>query len=159
MDYVKKNWQGLLISILVAELIGTLSSLLSGPIKTDYTELIKPPLSPPGWIFGAVWILLYALMGIAAYLVYTSNAPEHIRIKAIMLYAIQLFVNFLWSIVFFRFQMPWLALIVIILLDILVILTIKAFKEINQTAAWLMIPYLVWLLFATYLNAGFALLN
>ncbi len=159
MDYIRRNWQGLLISILIAELTGALSSLLSGTMKTDYIEYIKPPLSPPVWIFGVVWVLLYALMGIAAYLIYTSNIPQHIRLNAIKLYAIQLFVNFLWSIVFFRFQMPWLAFIVILLLDFLVILTIKAFKDINKTAALLLIPYLVWILFATYLNLGIAILN
>lgn len=159
IKYIKENWQGLLISILFVELIGITSSLLSGPTKSIYATYTKPPLSPPDWIFGIVWPLLYAFMGIAVYLVYKSDIQIPERRKALALFALQLFLNFMWSIIFFRFNMLWGAFVIILLLDIAVILTISTFNLINKKAVVLMLPYLFWILFATYLNAGLAFLN
>lgn len=159
IKYIKAHWQGLLVSILMAELTGIVSGLLAGPIKSIYNTYTKPPLSPPDWIFGIVWPLLYALMGIAAYLIYKSEAKQSEKTKALKLYAFQLFVNFTWSIVFFRFHLLWGALVILLILDICVICTIAMFSRINKTAAYLMLPYLFWILFATYLNAGIAFLN
>lgn len=159
IKYLKENWEGLLISILIAELTGIVSSLLAGPVSSTYSTLTKPPLSPPGWMFGIVWPLLYAMMGIAAYLIYSSNASKSDITKALKLYAFQLFLNFTWSIVFFRFDMLWFALIILLILDVVVICTIAVFSRIDKRAALLMLPYLLWILFATYLNAGIALLN
>lgn len=159
IKYIKANWEGLLISILIAELTGIVSSLLAGPVKSIYSTYAKPPLSPPGWIFGVVWPLLYAMMGIAAYLIYNSNAKKADITKALKLYGFQLFLNFTWSIVFFRFDMFWAALIILLVLDVIVIYTIAVFNRIDKRAALLMLPYLLWILFATYLNAGIALLN
>lgn len=159
LKYIKHHWQGLLISILIAELTGILSSLIAGSIRPVYNAYIKPPFSPPGWLFGVVWPLLYALMGIAAYLIYKSDVEKAKKNNALRLYCVQLFLNFMWSIVFFRFDLLWGALIVLLLLDIFVIFTMIAFSRINKTAMWLMLPYLLWILFATYLNAAIALLN
>ena len=154
----KIDWFQLLTIILIAELVGVLGSLLSGNTGEIYTSLIKPPLSPPGWLFGVVWPVLYLLMGIAAYLIY--QAPQTLeRQKATAFYWIQLFVNFLWPIVFFRFEWYWIAVIIIILLDILVSITARLFYKINKAAGYLMIPYLIWILFATCLNIGIAVLN
>ena len=154
----KIDWFQLLTIILIAELVGVLGSLLSGNTGEIYTSLIKPPLSPPGWLFGVVWPVLYLLMGIAAYLIY--QAPQTLeRQKATAFYWIQLFVNFLWPIVFFRFEWYWIAVVIIILLDILVSITARLFYKINKAAGYLMIPYLIWILFATCLNIGIAILN
>lgn len=149
----------LLISIVIAELVGALSALLSGNSTGDYQALNQPPLSPPGWLFPIAWGILYALMGTAAYLIYQSGADNAQKKKALIFYGAQLFVNFLWSLVFFRFQMYWLSVAVIIILDILLIITMVCFARIRTSAVLFLIPYLLWLLFATYLNIGVAVLN
>ncbi len=159
LNFLKKHWLGLAISILIAEVTGILSALLAGPMKESYKHYILPPLSPPSWIFALVWPILYALMGTAAYLIYSSQAEKGQKNKALILYTIQLFINFTWSIVFFRWEMLWGAVLVVLLLDAFVIATIIAFKKIRPTAALLMLPYLLWILFATYLNIAIALAN
>lgn len=154
----KINWFQLIAIVLGTELIGLLGSLFSGITGQSYATLIKPPLSPPGWLFGLVWPVLYLLMAIADYLIYqTPPTPE--RQKATGLYWIQLFVNFLWPIVFFRFEWYWFSVAVILLLNILVIAAAIRFFKLEKAAGYLMIPYLLWLLFAAYLNIGVALLN
>lgn len=154
----KITWFRLIVIALITELIGLLGSLFSGTIGQIYTSFIKPPLSPPRWLFGVVWPVLYLLMGIAAYIICQKpQTPE--RKKAIILYWVQLFVNFLWPIVFFRFEWFWISVTVILLLDILVLITTIWFYKIKKAAGYLMIPYLLWILFATYLNIGIAMLN
>lgn len=156
----KINITALLISIAIAELTGILSALLSGNMSGTYNSFIQPPLSPPAIVFPIVWSLLYAMMGTAAYFVWDSvRGTRAERLSALRFYAAQLFVNFLWSIVFFRFEAFLPAVAVIILLDVLVIVTAYKFKDINRLSFWLMIPYILWLLFATYLNIGVAVLN
>jgi len=154
----KIDWIQLLTIILISELVGVLGSLLSGNPGVIYTSFVKPPLSPPGWLFGIIWPVLYLLMSIAAYIIYQT--PQTLeRKEATTIYWIQLFVNFLWPIVFFRFEWYWIAVGIIILLDILVLITTLRFYKINKAAGYLMIPYLLWILFATYLNIGIAVLN
>ena len=155
----KINWFGLLTSIVLAELVGALSALLSGNSGGLYPELNNPPLSPPGWLFPVVWGILYALMGIAAYLVYASDADGDKKREALKYYAAQLAVNFLWSIVFFRFQAFWAAVAVIVVLDLLIVATMLKMRRVRKAAGYLMVPYLIWTLFATYLAAGVAVLN
>jgi len=154
----KIDWIQLLTIILISELVGVLGSLLSGNPGVIYTSFVKPPLSPPGWLFGVIWPVLYLLMSIAAYIIYQT--PQTLeRKEATTIYWIQLFVNFLWPIVFFRFEWYWIAVGIIILLDVLVSITTLRFYKINKAAGYLMIPYLLWILFATYLNIGIAVLN
>lgn len=154
----KINWFQLLVIVLTTELVGVLGNLFSGNTGQIYTSFIKPPLSPPGWLFGIIWPILYLLMGIAAYIIYqTPETPE--RKKATTLYWVQLFVNFLWPIVFFRFEWYCISVIVILLLDVLVLITTIWFYKIKKAAGYLMVPYLLWILFATYLNVGIAVLN
>ncbi|MBR4101089.1 MAG: tryptophan-rich sensory protein [Oscillospiraceae bacterium] len=155
----KIQWTELLIFIIGTELVGALSGLLSGNFSSFYSELVKPPLSPPGILFPIVWAILYAIMGISAYMIYTSDAGDMKKRNALSLYAAQLFFNFLWSIVFFRFEQPAAALGVLLLLAILIVLMILAFRKIRPLAGYLNIPYLLWVLFAMYLNIGFVLLN
>ena len=155
----KLNLTSLLISIVLAELIGMVSGLLAGDSGAAYDTLLLPPFSPPGWVFPIAWGILYALMGIAAFLIADSGAPNVRKRKALIFYIAQLTVNFLWSIVFFRFQLLWGSVAVILLLDVLVILTMIKFYRLRKTAMYFLIPYLLWILFATYLNIGTALLN
>ncbi len=152
------NWLQLLVIVLITELAGVLGGLLSGNTGQIYESFVKPPLSPPGWLFGIIWPVLYLLMGIAAYIIYQMpKTPE--RKKATTLYWVQLFVNFLWPIVFFRFEWYWISVAVILLLDALVLITTILFYNIKKPAGYLMIPYLIWILFATYLNIAIAVLN
>lgn len=156
----KINILALVLSIAIAELTGALSALLSGNLSGMYEQLKQPPLSPPSILFPIVWTILYALMGAAAYFVWDSvRGSKEERTEALTFYVAQLIVNFFWSIIFFRFEAYWLSVAVIILLDILVIVTMLKFRNINRLSYWLMIPYLIWLLFATYLNIGVAVLN
>lgn len=145
----------LLIAIGIPLLVGNISALLSGNVSSNYLQLNRPPLSPPGILFPIVWTILYALMGIASYIVYTQDKTSN----ALKLYALQLFVNFMWSIIFFRQEMYLFAFIWLVLLWLLIIITIKAFYKISPLAAKLLIPYLLWVTFAGYLNLVYALLS
>ena len=145
------------ISLLIPSLVGLISGLLSmGGIKA-FDLLNKPPLTPPGFIFAIIWPILYILMGISSYLVYEENAYQ--SSCCLKIYAINLFVNFLWSPLFFGLGLRLFSLIWIILLDIVVIYMILCFYKVNKKAAYYQIPYLVWIIFATYLNLFFYLLN
>ena len=155
----KKKITDLLIFIVSAELIGVLSAILSGSFSQTYLSLERPPLSPPGWVFPVVWGILYAVMGISAYLVYISQGSQRQRSNALKIYSLQLFLNFLWSIIFFRFELFTVALIDIILLDFAVVVMTVLFYRLSKAAGYMNIPYLIWLLFATYLNAGVVILN
>ena len=121
----------------------------------QYEMMYRPPLSPPGWVFPVVWGVLYLLMGIAAWLVFTSENPD--RKHALALYAAQLAVNALWPILYFRLDAPLAALAVLALLWYLVYLTLKAFFRISTPAGMCMIPYLLWISFAFYLNLSVVL--
>ena len=149
----------LLIFIVGTELVGVLSGILAGGSFSFYKEIVRPPFSPPGWIFPIVWIILYALMGISAYFIYTSKATVRQKNFALAVYAIQLVVNFLWSIVFFRLEMVGLSVIIILLLLLLIVVMICVFYRIRPVAAYLNIPYLLWTAFASYLNIGVLILN
>lgn len=149
----------LLIYILSAELVGVASSLFAGNFGDIYLTLERPPLSPPGIVFPVVWSILYALMGASACIIGASNTDKKDIQSALRIYCIQLLVNFSWSIVFFRFQALWTAVIVIIALLILIIVMIVKFYRINRAAAFINIPYLLWVIFAGYLNIATAIIN
>ena len=144
-----KNKSALIIFILIPLAAGSLSALLSGN-SAAYLALNKPPLSPPSFLFPIVWTILYILMGISSYIIYESETPE--KNKALRLYFIQLFFNFLWSIFFFGFSMYFFAFLWLLVLIILIVLMIYQFHKISPVAAYLQIPYLIWCLFAAYLN-------
>ena len=150
----------ILISIAGCFVIGFFSSFATqSSIDTWFASLIKPSFNPPNWIFGPVWTLLYILMGVAAGIVW-SKGYHHRWVKtALYHFVFQLLFNGLWSIVFFGFQCPGLALIVILVLLVLIILTYKWFKIASRIAAYLLIPYLAWVLFAAVLNFSIWQLN
>ncbi len=153
----KINRTDLLIFIVSAELAGAVSALLSGGFGSFYAELTKPPFSPPGWIFPVVWAVLYALMGISAYIVYSSESYS--RKTALGVYIAQLAVNFSWSIIFFRFKLLNAAAVTAVMLAILVGIMIYCFGRIRKSAGLINIPYLLWSVYASYLAIGTALLN
>ena len=155
---MKVQWKPLLIALAVPLAAGGLSALISGGMS-DYENLIQPPLSPPGWLFPVVWTILYLLMGWASYLVYTADVPEGQKKRALTLYAIQLFLNFLWSPVYFGLQWRLVAFFILLALWAAILLTMRAFSAINEKAGDLFLPYILWVTFAAYLNLGTVLLN
>ena len=155
---MKINWKKLLTCLAIPLAVGGLAALLSGGMKT-YQTLNQPPLSPPGWVFPIVWSILYLLMGYASYRILISGAdPAEIR-KALWFYGIQLFLNFLWPIVFFGFQWYFAAFLLLLVLWVFLYLTLYRFGIIDEVAENLLIPYLLWVTFAGYLNLGVSLLN
>ncbi len=149
----------LFASLTVSLGVGLLSSALTRGSVALYRTLTLPPLSPPSWVFPVVWTLLYILMGISAYLVYISDAPPTDKRRALGLYAVSLFLNFGWSIIFFNFQAYTLSFVWLCILWLSILLTIRAYAPINRTAALLQLPYLLWVTFAGYLNLWIALNN
>ena len=154
------NLKKLIIAIAIPELVGFLSAIITGNIGETYKSLKSPPLSPPGIIFPIVWAILYALMGIASYIIFEEvKGRQNEQKQALSFYGAQLAVNFIWPIIFFKLKAYTAAVFVIFILLILVIITAARFKALNKTAFWLFVPYIAWLLFATYLNIGVAVLN
>lgn len=149
----------LLVSIIVPLLVGLLSGSLSRSGTAAFQTINKPPLSPPAIVFPIVWTILFILMGIALYLVYDSDVSESKKKEAYSIFILQLIVNFFWPLIFFNLGAYWFAFIWLVILWILILRTIITFKEININAAYLLIPYLLWVTFAGYLNLGIALLN
>lgn len=148
-----------LASVIGVEAVGGLSSFFAGDIDEKYRAWEKPPLSPPGEVFGIVWAILYAMMGTSLFLIIQASASQHEKHTAYILFAIQLILNFVWSILFFGSEYFWLAIVVNFLLVIAIFFCILQFFRINPVAAWLLIPYLVWCCFATYLAIGVVLKN
>ena len=153
------NVVDLLIYIVSAELAGALSALLSGSFRDFFIRYEKPPLLPNAGVFPVVWVILYAVMGVSAYLIYTSGKDRDDVKAALKIYWVQLFVNFSWSIVFFRFKLLWLAAAVVLLLLGLIIVMIRRFRDIHTIAGYMNIPYLVWVAFASYLTIAIAVIN
>lgn len=150
----------LVISIALPLAVGGVAGLFTRPeIDKWYQTIEKPDWQPPSWVFGPVWTVLYILMGIALYLVWKSNAPENKKRPDIILWIIQLVFNFFWSFIFFRqHQLDW-ALGEIIVLWFFILLTIFAFARISKLAAWLLVPYISWVSFASILTYTIYQLN
>ncbi len=153
----KHSISDILIYVISAELVGALSALISGSFSDFFDKYAEPPLLPPAILFPIVWTVLYAVMGYSAYLIHRSDSLSKGRCLAV--YWAQLIVNFSWSIVFFRFEALWGAFGVILLLLVLIAAMILCFRKISPLAAYLNIPYLLWVMFATYLNFATAIIN
>ena len=158
INFLKKNktkigWVVLTLAF------GGIGALIAGNNDT-YDNYIQPPLSPPGWLFPVVWTVLFILMGIGAAIVYNKKDtnPEEVR-DALIIYAVNLALNFFWSIIFFNLEAYLFAFIWLVLLWITIVIMIIAFKKISPVAAYLQIPYLIWVTFAGYLNYAIYLLN
>ncbi|MBQ4429713.1 MAG: tryptophan-rich sensory protein [Clostridia bacterium] len=154
---VKNPTKTYIISIAVALGAGLVSSLVSMGKQGEYAALKQPPLSPPGWLFPVVWTILFILMGISAARVYL-NTPEDFPF-ALKLYCLQLVLNVLWTPLYFALNLRLAAFVLLLILLGTVIYMTVEFKKIDRTAAYLQIPYIVWLLFAGYLNLATYILN
>ncbi|MBQ9121442.1 MAG: tryptophan-rich sensory protein [Clostridia bacterium] len=148
-----------LLCLAIPLFVGLIAGLATRNSMESFDLLDKPPLSPPGWLFPVVWTLLYVFMGIASYLVVTSEAKQRDVASSLLFYAIQLAFNFLWSFLFFRFELYWFAFAWLAALWVLILLTALRFANVSRAAAYLMLPYLAWVTFAGYLNLGIAILN
>lgn len=156
----KIDWPVLIAFILACELAGVLGGLATaGSVTTWYSTLIKPDFTPPAWLFAPVWTLLYAMMGAAAYLAFKKGIKRADVRFALLLFALQLVVNVKWSLVFFGLRNTGGALAVILLLWALIAATVWKFYPLDRRAAYLMLPYLAWVSFATLLNAALWMLN
>ena len=152
---MRKTWKSIVFWVVVSEVVGLLAGLLSADATKLYAQLaVKPPLSPPGWLFPVVWSILYALMGVGAGLVSGEKSGV-----ALNLMVAQLVVNFFWPLLFFNAGAYGFAFLWLILLLILVVWMTLEFWKRDPLAGKLQIPYILWLLFAAYLNAGVYVLN
>lgn len=160
------NYKKLIISLILPQLAGVIGSLFTvSAIPLWYATLHKPSFSPPNWIFGPTWILLYILMGISVYLIWkalettTDEDKKHYTKTSLWFFWIHLGFNALWSIVFFGLQNPALAFINIIIIWVMILILILRFWKINRWSAYLLIPYLLWVTFASALNFAIWFLN
>ena len=141
----------------MAGIVGSVFTTSS--IPTWYANLARPELSPPNWIFGPVWTMLFALMGIAAFLVWQKGQNRRDIKIALGVFIVQLILNTLWSIIFFGMQNPGAAFIEIIILWLAILVAVVAFAKVSKVAAWLLVPYVLWVTFAGYLNYFIWILN
>lgn len=153
---MKFHWKQFLFYVLTPIILGSIVGLLTN-MGSSYQSFTKPPFAPNKAVFMVVWIVLYFLMGLSAYLIATSHNPH--KRHALRIYYLQLFLNLLWPILFFIFNLKVVAFIELIILIYVVTNMIMQFYKINKIAAYLQIPYLLWCLFASYLNLSIALLN
>ena len=155
---MKIQWKKLLICLAIPLAVGGLAALLSGGMG-DYKALRQPPLAPPGWVFPIVWSFLYLLLGFSSYRVLISDKdPVEIK-EALKLYGAQLILNFVWPIVFFGLEWRLVAFFILVALWVFIYLTIRAFSKIDEQAGDLLLPYILWVTFAGYLNLGVYFLN
>lgn len=155
-----RNTAKLVIAIVGSELAGIIGSVFTAPaIAGWYTTIVKPELNPPAWVFGPVWTTLFALMGIAAFLVWKQGLERRDVRIALGIFVGQLALNTLWSILFFGLQSPGAAFVEIVILWFAILATIVAFARISRPAAWLLVPYILWVSFASYLNFSIWMLN
>ena len=142
-----------IISICIPLLVGFTSGFFTiTGVNSWYQTIEKPSWNPPNWIFGPVWTTLYILMGISLYLVWKSSAEWRIKKTAILLFSLQLLLNFFWSYIFFNQQQIGLAFVDIVLMWFSILATIILFSRINIAAGWLLVPYISWVSFAAILN-------
>ena len=154
----------IVIFILAPLIVGFVSSAFTRDVMFQFDMVAKPPLAPPGFLFPIVWTILYIMMGISSYLIFEHGDDGDEKISSIKgrckkLYVVQLIFNFFWSIIFFRFSLYYVAFAWLVILWVMVLTLIVESHKLNKMAAYLLIPYLLWMTFAGYLNLGIAFLN
>jgi benzodiazapine receptor len=150
----------LVLSILICQAAGIAGSFFTASsVDSWYPSLIKPAFTPPGWVIGLVWIFLFTLMGIALFLVWREGIKRPAVKAALTIFAVQLAVNVLWSLAFFGLKSPLAGIVVIVVLWVLILLTIVRFLPLSRVAALLMVPYILWVSFAAFLNISIWWLN
>lgn len=143
----------LIISILIPLITGSIAGFFTTKgVDGWYAAAIKPSFNPPNWIFAPVWTALYILMGIALYLIWKSDAEKNIKQTALILFAVQLTLNFFWSFIFFSLRQTGWAFVEIVVMWLSILFTILWFGKISSDAAWLLVPYISWVSFASLLN-------
>ena len=149
----------LIAALALCFLAAYLGSIVTMPaIPAWYASLNKPFFNPPNWIFGPVWTILYFLMAVSAWLIWREIWDDEVRL-ALSLFAVQLVLNVLWSVIFFGSRSPFPGFVEILILWLAIFLTIRAFFKISKTAGWLMVPYFLWVTFAAFLNLTVAVMN
>ena len=155
-----KTYTRLILSIVVCQIAGIIGSFLTTPaIPTWYARLRKPDFAPPNWVFVPVWMLLYLLMGISLFILWNAGLEKSNVRKSVAIFSVQLVLNIFWSYFFFGLQSPLLGLVEIIALWVAIVLTIVFSFRVSKVAASLLIPYLLWVSFASYLNYLVMILN
>lgn len=149
--------------IVLPLIVGVISTFVTGSAMMVFGELNQPPLAPPAWLFPVAWTILYILMGAASYLIYRldskTRAEKKLQTAEIIIYFVQLFFNFMWTILFFRLEARWVAFGWLIAMWLMIFALICMCMKNRKTAAWCLVPYLLWCTFAMYLNAMIAILN
>ena len=153
------NLKKLLVSLAIPFGVAFLSWFLTRNQMDIYSEINTPPLSPPGFVFPIVWSILYFLMGLSLYNVRSSGAPQQIKSLGYMIFGLQLLFNFVWTIIFFVFEAYTFAAVWLIALILLIAANIFVFSKSSKAAAYMLVPYLIWCVFALYLTIGIAILN
>ena len=156
---MKKHWKTYLIAILIPLAAGGLSALLTRGSMEIYKDIVSPPLAPPSWLFPVVWTLLYILMGVSSARVYLSSGDKKAREDGLLSYGISLFMNFLWSVIFFRLRFFGFAALWLLVMLFFILRTVYYYAKVDKLAAKLQMPYIIWSSFALYLNIGTFLLN
>jgi translocator protein len=154
-----REWMGLCVFVAICVVAAAIGSRFTATsVKSWYPTLLKPPGTPPAWVFGPVWSTLYLLMGTAAWLIWRQRTAADVTV-ALALFFTQIALNTTWSFVFFGLRQPGLALLEILALLGAIVATMTAFVQLSRPAFWLMTPYAVWVLYATFLNFGVWRLN
>lgn len=154
-----RNYLKFIISILIPLMIGFIGSLFtSKSVDTWYATLKKPSFNPPNWVFAPVWTLLFVLIGLSFYFVWIKNFNKYNK-TALLVYSIQLFLNLMWSWLFFYLQSPLMALVEIFVLWLVIFVNIIVFYKISKKAGFLLVPYLLWVTFAIILNLNIFISN
>lgn len=156
---VKIEWKKLIVSLAAPLAVGGLSALITKDNMVMFELVKKPPLAPPGWLFPVAWTVLYILMGLASYWVWNSDAQRGVKKAGAAYYALSLVFNFAWPIVFFNLDKYLAAFIWLCLLWLFILLAAVQFRRADSRAGVAMLPYLLWVAFAGYLNLGIYLLN
>lgn len=154
---MKMQWKKLFVCIAIPLAVGGISAVISRGGISAFENVIKPPLTPPAWLFPLCWTILYVLMGVASYLVAVSD--EILRGNALLFYGVQLILNFVWPLIFFDLSLYLLAFVWLVILWAIILVTMLKFYKITERAGDLMLPYILWVTFAGYLNFGVFLLN
>ncbi len=159
----RNDWFGqgikLFVSILVCLSAGAVGGIFtSTSVRSWYPLLVKPGFTPPSWVFGPVWTVLYVLMGISLFFVWKKK-KKILSCAGTWWFSAQLVLNVLWSVLFFGVRSPLLGMIDILLLLVTIVVTMLSFWRVSKSAAWLLLPYLLWVSFATILNVAFVVLN
>jgi tryptophan-rich sensory protein len=150
----------LIVSIMVCQIVGNLGTVFTlSSIPTWYSTLNKPSFTPPSWVFAPVWLTLYTLMGIALYLVWRSKSKHELKRTAIAIFGVQLFLNFVWSLLFFGLRSSAFGFVAIVALWLAIIATIFEFFRVSRTSGYLLLPYIAWVSIAALLNLFILIMN